>query len=170
MNFPPLSGLRQNSHIPAWLTSNPTAVPYFEGQMLTFTLKSLGESDQNDAQCAVAAFLSLERKDRLAAGPYVFANYRRMAGLIGEEDLSCKIDSQDQVWVHVHPSEIFVSRRRRRDRVIYVEIMAECDWEREHGLQIIYRRGCELSRVSDQDGHLTHADAYNLPEDQDKIA
>jgi len=49
-------------------------------------------------------------------------------------------------------------------------IAAECDWEREHGLQIIYRHGCELSRVSAQDGHVTHTDAFGLPEDQDKIA
>jgi hypothetical protein len=37
-------------------------------------------------------------------------------------------------------------------------------------LQIVYRRGSELSRVSAQDGHLTHTDAFDLPEDQDRIA
>ncbi len=75
-----------------------------------------------------------------------------------------------EVWEYVHPSEIFVRRRSRREKGVYVQITAECDWEPEHGLQIIYRRGKELSRVSDQDGHLTQTDAYDLPEDQDKIA
>ncbi len=68
------------------------------------------------------------------------------------------------------PTEVFVSRRSERDRAIYVQITADCDWEPEHGLQIVYRRGSELSRVSDLDGHLTHSDADDLAEEQDKIA
>jgi len=51
-----------------------------------------------------------------------------------------------------------------------VKICAECTWEPEHGLQIVYREGSVLSRVSDQDRHLTHADAHGLPESQDRIA
>lgn len=51
-----------------------------------------------------------------------------------------------------------------------MQIAAECDWEPEHGLLIVYRNGNELSRVSDQDGHLTHTDAYDLPEQEDRIA
>lgn len=53
---------------------------------------------------------------------------------------------------------------------VYVQIAAECDWEPEHGLQIIYRRGVEFCRVSDQDGHLTYSDAYDLPESEDRIS
>jgi hypothetical protein len=89
---------------------------------------------------------------------------------MGEENLGSSIKSADRVWNHVRPSEIFVSRRSRRDKLIYVQITAHCDWEPEHGLQIIYRRGAELSRVSDQDGHLTYTDAHDLPEAEDKIA
>ena len=45
----------------------------------------------------------------------------------------------------------------------------DCDWEPEHGLQLVFRKGQSLSRVSDDDGHLTYSDAFNLPEDQDRI-
>ena len=44
-----------------------------------------------------------------------------------------------------------------------------CTWDQEHGLQIIYRRGAELSRVSQQDGHLTTSDAYARPDSEDRI-
>ena len=88
---------------------------------------------------------------------------------MGEEDIECRVSVPEAVWAHVQPTGIVVSRRHRRDCAIYVQITANCDWEPEHGLQIIYRRGCELSRVSDYDGHLAHADAYGLPEDQDRI-
>ena len=51
-----------------------------------------------------------------------------------------------------------------------ISISAECDWEVEHGLQMVFRGGGRLSRVSDQDGHLTHSDVYDTPENEDKIA
>ena len=51
---------------------------------------------------------------------------------------------------------------------VYVQVACECAWESEHGLQLVFRQGATLSRVSDQDGHLTHADAYDLPEDQEQ--
>ncbi len=121
-------------------------------------------------QNAVSAFLALGSDVRLAASPYVFQNYRRMVDAVGEGEVECKVATPEAVWAYVHPSEIFVSRRHRRDKFIYIQISAECDWEQEHGLQIVYRQGNVLSRVSDQDGHLTHTDACDIPEDQDRIS
>ena len=122
-----------------------------------------------DVERAIASFLKLGASDRLAISRHVFANYRRMAKLVSEkDDLGCRIESEEAVWQHVHPSEVFISRRHRRDKAIYISITAECDWEPEHGLQIIYRRGSELARVSDQDGHLTHTDAKTFPKRKTK--
>ena len=45
----------------------------------------------------------------------------------------------------------------------------ECEWEQEHGLQLVFRQGKKLTRVSDQDGHLTKADAYGIPDNEDKL-
>lgn len=170
MNIAPLGILKPDPKLPEWLVSEPVSVPYFGGQPLTFTLVGLTEADTEDMQSAVTAFLGLKADARLAASRYVFQNYRRMVEAVGEDEIECHIKSPDDVWAYVQPSEIFVSRRNRRDMLIYIQITAECDWEREHGLQIVYRRGSELSRVSDQDGHLTHTDAYDLSEEQDKVA
>lgn len=117
----------------------------------------------------MSSFLKLGGADRLSASQYVLANYRMISELIDGHDLGCRIDTEEDVWKYVHPSEVFVARRARRDHAIYVSIAAECDWEPEHGLQIVFRRGSQLSRVSNQDGHLTHTDAYDLPEEQDQI-
>ena len=170
MNISRLGPLHPNSRISQWLVSEPVSVPYFDGQQLPFTLDGMTEADTEEVQNAVEAFLALGASARLAASAFVFQNYRRMADAVGEGDLDFQVACPGDIWAHVHPSEIFVSRRHRRDNLIYIQITAECDWEREHGLQIVYRRGNELSRVSDQDGHLTHTDAYDIPEDQDKIA
>ena len=169
VNIPALGPLTPDSKIPAWLVSAPISVPFFDGQRLTFTLDGLEESDTSDVIVAIRAFLALGAETRTAATPYIFANYRRIAELVSADDLGCEIASPQEVWAHIQPSEIFVSRRHRRDQAIYVQITAECDWEPEHGLQIVFRRGHELVRVSEQDGHLTHADAFNLPESEDKI-
>ena len=83
--------------------------------------------------------------------------------------MGCRITLDEEVWQHVRSSEVFISRRHRPDNAIYISISAECDWEPEPGLQIGHRRGSELTRVSDQDGHLTQTDAYDLPEEQDRI-
>jgi hypothetical protein len=170
MKIPAIGALRPHPDVPEWQTSDPIEIPYFDGKKFAIILEVLEDSDEEDVQSAIVCFLNLGPKDRLRASQYVFANYREIANLVSKEDLGCQIASKEDVWEHVHPSEIFVSKRDRRDRAIYIQITAECDWEPEHGLQIIYRRGAELSRVSDQDGHLTHTDAYDLPEDQDRIA
>ena len=169
MNIPILGPLKPHPDIPEWLVSEPLQIQYFDDLKLTVTLDGLEDADAHDVERAVDAFFKLGAKDRLAASQYVFENYRKMADLVYEDDLGCRIDLKEEVWSHVHASEIFISKRHRRDRAIYISITAACDWEREHGLQIIYRSGAKLSRVSAQDGHLTHTDAYNLPEDQDKI-
>jgi hypothetical protein len=73
------------------------------------------------------------------------------------------------VWDFVKPTEIHISRRHHGDRLVYVEILCECRWEIEHGLAVIYRNGSTLSRVSEQDGHLTTSDAFDFPEEKDTI-
>jgi hypothetical protein len=168
MRIPIVGDLQPHPKVPEWLVSQPIAVPYFDDKKLTFTFDALDATDENEAQNAVSAFLALGPQDRSAASQYVFANYCYVAELVGADQVECRIHSPNDVW-HVQPSEIYVSRRARRERLIYVQVAAECDWEPEHGLQIVYRRGNELSRVSDQDGHLTHADAYDLAESEDRI-
>ena len=164
-----LGPLKADPQIPGWLRSEPLKIPFFDDLKLSIVLESPEEADVKDIEGAISSFLRLGPDDRLAISKYVYANYQKMTGLVDEEDIGCRIISEDEVWEHVHPSEVFISRRARRDKAIYVSITAECDWEPEHGLQIVYRKGSELVRVSDQDSHLTHADAYDLPEEQDQI-
>ena len=87
-----------------------------------------------------------------------------------EGELELAIARPEDVWKHVRITEIGVCRRGHGDRALYVQVAAECDWDGEHGLQLVYRRGGELNRVSDQDGHLTTCDAEGLPESEDRIS
>lgn len=169
MNIPELGSLGPDSHIPEWLVSSPIAIPFFDGTALAFTLDGFESQDENAIRDAVRSFLALTSSDRLAASDYVFQFYQWYASMLSEEDLGCSPQRPEDIWQHVHPSAITLARRGRRDTHVYVRIEAECDWDPEHGLQIVYRCGQSISRVSSQDGHLTHSDAYDVPDEQDVI-
>jgi hypothetical protein len=170
MIIQPLGKLEPDPDIPEWLRSTPVTVPYFGGLQLAFVL--LGVEDDPapaDFENALSAFFRLGSAEREEAARYVFQLYRQFVEAIGEDEFDFTIPSASAVWDFVTPTEIHVSRRHRRDRLIYVEILAECRWEIEHGLVVIYRSGSTLSRVSEQDGHLTTSDAFDFPEERDTI-
>lgn len=158
-----LGDLKRHRHIPEWQVSAPLPVPFFAGTALTFVIEA--DADAPDVHAAVDRTLSLGEADRLAASALVFENYRAFLEASDLEPLD--ITTPTDVWRYVTPTEVHVKRRHRRDRDVYVAFMCECAWEDEHGLQLVFRGGDRLVRVSDQDGHLTRADAYNTPDDQD---
>jgi len=127
------------------------------------------DSAPADFETALSAFFRLGPVERKQAGDYVFRLYRQFVEDIGEDEFDFTIPDASAVWDFITPTGIRVSRRHRRDRLVYVEIFAECRWEIEHGLVVIYRSGSILSRVSDQDGHLTTSDAFDFPEERDAI-
>jgi len=170
MNIPAIGNLTPHPQIQKWLRSEPIEVPFFKNQKLQFVLADFKDSDEEEINSAVVAFLRLGETDREKAAVHVYRNYEDMKGAVSEEDLGCTINSPNEVWGFVHPKDIYVTRRRYKNKEMYVQLTAECDWELEHGLQIIFRKGSVLSRVSAQDGHLTYSDAYAVPEEQDRIS
>lgn len=162
-----LGELTRDEHVQEWLVSVPVDVPLF-GVRLRFVVEDM-EEDQAPAEFeeAVSRFLRLGPNDRGTATPYVLQTYRRFIAAVPEGDLH--LDSPERVWTHVRFTEVHLTRRHRGDRKVYVQATAECDWDVEHGLQLVFREGRKLTRVSSQDGHLTYADACGLPASEDAI-
>ena len=129
-----------------WLVSEPIPVPYFDGDPMTFTIVGLDDDDDvAGVEAALDAFLALTPKDRQAAGRDLLTYYEKIAGRsAGEFDCS-----EENVWGFVQPAEIFVYAAHREEQA-HVCILAECDWDVEHGLQISFKNGRELTKVSDQ--------------------
>jgi len=166
--LPELGELVRDASVPDWWVSQPVPVPFFSGRPLRFVIETDddGDSIEADFVAAVAAFRSLGDIQRVAMSDAVAANYREMLDLV--EDLEpLEIAVVADIWRFVMPTEVRVSRRHRRDRDVYVSVDCECDWEEEHGLQLVFRRGHQLVRVSQQDGHLTRADALDLLDEED---
>lgn len=159
--------LTQNNDIDEWFVSKPIGVPFFSGKLMQFIIDDeIPESKfPQDVEDSIANFLALKEDDRIDISDRVYKNYRDYIEAVDMEELP--VSNSIEIWNFVTPTEIYVSRRRRNND-IYVQVACECGWEEEHGLQLVFHRGNKLVRVSDQDGHLTHADAYGLPESKDK--
>jgi len=80
------------------------------------------------------------------------------------------VDDPRDLWNHVRfGNEVYIERRHHGDRKLYATIECGCDWEEEHGLQIVFREGLAVTKLGPYDGHLSNADAYADPSLQNTI-
>lgn len=160
-----------------WLEGGSLPVPYFGGASLEVTLMGylpaedptfLAQSDE-----ALEAFLQLGPAQRDDAAELVMQNCREVIDCIGDDEEwageVARMTEARQIWSLVRPRRLSISRRYDRDKEIYLQISCGCDWDPEHGLQLVFRKGHQLVRVSGQDDHLTHADAYGKPDEADPL-
>ena len=114
------------------LTLNPS----FGGgeKRLEFVVVEWPDESPDEFVVAVQRFLQLSVSDRDLAAPYVFENYTQIREAV-PRFVDLEIGLPRDVWSHVRPAEICVSRRHRRDKAIYVQIEAECSGLREGGNQ-----------------------------------
>jgi hypothetical protein len=164
-----LGALTPDPDIDEWLVSGPVELSYFGNARARFIFDGVADdTNPGDHAAAVERFLALGARDREMATPYVFQYYRQLCEVLDESDIPVQISAAPEVWRHIEPEEIIV-KRRSEDGLIYVQAHCSCAWEIEHGIQLVFRGGAELSRVSDIDGHLTHSDACALPDSEDRI-
>jgi hypothetical protein len=160
--------MKEDKDIPTWWRSEPVNVPMFENIALPFVLtieKDVDELLKNKIETAINNFLNLNPNYRTELSDLVYENYKDMLSSSDITPLDIKVASD--IWQYVHPEEVYISQRNRRDDDVYIQLTCECDWEEEHGLQLIFRQGKKLTRVSQQDGHLTESDAYGKEDSQD---
>ena len=163
-----------------WWYSEPVSFPFWDGLKIPVVYVFVPGDDSDfieEADRAMTDFLKKTRDDKMAITPLLDENFRAvceetglgpdsealMAELLGPEDRTL-------LWDHVSPPRtIQAHRRHRRDKDIYIHMGMDCDWEDEHGLQLVFRRGRKLTRIARQDGWLTDADAFALPDSEDEL-
>jgi len=168
--------LKQDPQLPDWWKSEAVAIPFFDHQQLTVTYIT-AESDNDatfvaDADQALTQFLQLASDVRHSLSPLVTKNCMDFLEAVEYDEHDeplVRIGDQHSIWDFVAPIEVFLSRRHRRDNDIYVQIDCECAWEEEHGLQLVFRQGKKLTRISGIDGHLTAADAEGTTDEEDEL-
>ncbi len=166
--------LVQNEQFENWWTSAPKAVNLIDEELTVTFMDFNPELDSDfikDADTALANFMSLDSMYKLKTAQNVFENFVEFVSYIDESAIPPKMKGAQplSIWNFVYPTALFVNRRASNDKDIYIVLACECEWEKEHGLQLVFRQGKKLTRVSDQDGHLTESDAYDFPDSEDKL-
>ena len=162
-SHPIIPGLGQMTagHFPDWLVSPPTAVPVLGGKQCTLVVESyVGDNRPEDFHRAIANFLSIPPDVLRRAEDDLFAYYRDMADVLGDDEVP-QIATPADVWSHVQFGAEPHFIRRPDDDKVYVLLECECDWEPEHGLQLVFKDGLCLTKLGPYDGHLTNSDAYD---------
>ncbi len=171
-----LGVLTQDNRFSDWWKSNEIAIPFFGNEKRIVTYMDFEpEKDKaylEEADRAIAHFLHLTLTDRNEISELALKNcYDFLEEVESDEadDELRAIKDKNEIWKFIHPSDIYVKRRPYGEQDMYVQVTCECDWEQEHGLQLVFRQGRKLSRISAQDGHLTEADAYDIPDAEDEL-
>jgi len=161
---------------PDWWKSSEVEIPFFDNIKLPIIFMDFEPGHDtafiNEADSALTNFLNLNSKDRNAISDLAYKNcmdFFEAVGFSAKDEALRQITNKNDIWNFIHPKEIYLTRRPYKEQDIYVQIACECDWEHEHGLQLVFRQGKKLTRISNQDGHLTEADAYDRPDEEDEL-
>jgi hypothetical protein len=163
MEIPGLGTVTQHDVVEEWYVSVPMPVSVLGGEICRIIVDSYGEDPQpKDFDVAIANFLSIGPQVLKDAEPDVFHYYRVCNSYWKPDDPEfVMIDSPAEIWSHIRlGDEPMITRRGYGDRGIYVSLACGCDWEPEHGLQIVFKNGLRVNKVGAYNGHCTNSDAY----------
>jgi len=161
MEVPGLGEVTKDAQF-GWYSSKPIAVAMFGGKRCRIVLEGYDDDERKeDFHVAIANFLSGSPAVLREADEPLFRYYRDFEEW-WLEDGNEPIKSADELWRHVRlGSQPMVMRRSSGDRGVYVSVECGCDWEPEHGLQLVLKNGLKLTKLGGYDGHLTNSDAFD---------
>ena len=171
MHIPGLGTVTKDDDF-GWYISDEVTINAFGGQACRVCVEGYDDDRDKDAfHEAIANLLSADDRVLSAASASVFEYYEDIRSYLSPNDLAdLNIATPADVWRHVQfGGEAIVSRRGNGDCCVYVSIECNCNWEREHGLQIVLRGGRWITKVGPYDGHLTNSDAYARDEYEDIV-
>lgn len=142
-------------------------VPFFGDHRAQLEMEDIEDISAEDISETLRNFLALDDTDRLAATRHVYAYFKDFWDEFEEDALSPGTKppaNPEDVWRLVTPGDLLLSNDPHHEPNRYYIVMeAECDWEPEHGLMLVWRDGKTLTKVSGYDGHVTNRNAYADP-------
>lgn len=165
MNIPGLGDVQKDERFGGY-HSRPVPLKMLVGRECRIVLEGYDDDDAKDNyHSTIAAFMAASPAVLQDAEKFVFQYYQDVNKFWKPSDSEfLTIESAKDVWRHVQiGGEAVISRRGYGDQGIYVSIECECDWEPEHGLQLVLKDGVKICKVGPFDGHVTNSDAYADP-------
>ena len=162
MHIPGLGEVHQDSDF-GWYRSQPIALSLLNGQECEVFVAGYDEDVRpEDFHKAITNLLANGFEALRKVESHVFRYCQDMNSYWSPDDEEfVAVSSPDCVWEHIQfRRQPMVSRRAYGDKGVYVSLECNCDWEPEHGLQIVLEDGRDVVKVGPYDGHLTNHDAY----------
>lgn len=143
-------------------SSEPISVPVLNGTKCRILVEGYEEDPfVEEIHEAIANFLASSRDVLVAAEPHIFKYYLDVKANIEPENEFPSISKLSEIWKFIRlGEEAIVGRRPYGDGGVYISLECNCDWEPEHGLQLVFKNGASVNKVGPYDGHLTNSDAY----------
>lgn len=154
-----LGTLTQGEFDDLW-ESKPVKLPFYNNLQIPIKYKDFVPSEDKsflkEADEAVQIFLSKTEADRLSWSKHIHQNCIDFLEMVEEDDSieEWKRIPKNDIWNHLDIQEIHVSREPYEDKGIYIQLICDCEWEEEHGLQLVFNKNGDLIRVSAIDGHI----------------
>lgn len=148
-----------------WYVSGPVTAPGLGGAVGRVIVPDSYsvDPDKDEIHRAVTTLLTGDDSALRAARIDLYRYYVDSVRLARESGLGAElpeIAGVEDVWDHVSLGGEFRVDREPADGHVYVSIEGECDWEPEHGLQLVLKDGRTVTKLGPFDGHLTNALAY----------
>lgn len=132
--------------------SGPFPIPYFDDKKLKVGfVEAKHEPYLLEADNVLQNFLKLHKEDRIGDSQLVLHYYSETLKYGSTKPLDINIPAD--IWNFVYPSEIIVQWDENED--FYLCVSCGCEWEEEHGLQLVFKDGKKLIRASGHDGGFT---------------
>jgi hypothetical protein len=136
--------LKQNDQFDDWWESESVEVQFFDKKKLKITFMDLvPESDPNfinEADQALKSFLEKKTNDRLELSELAYQNCMDFLNAVEYDEADKPLweikEHKVKYGISFIRQDIYVARRHRRDKDIYINVTCECEWEQEHGLTI----------------------------------
>lgn len=160
MNVPLLGKVVKDKRF-NWYCSGPVSVAMLGGKECRIVLEGYDvDPCREDFHEAIANFLAGSPAILRAADEDLYRYYKDHQEQWIAEGRPAILTAQD-LWDHVSlGDEPMVARNPHGDQGVYVSLECNCDWEEEHGLQIVFEKGLRINKLGPYDGHLTNTDSF----------
>jgi hypothetical protein len=143
--------LSPTDYDPDFFYSQPFPIPYFDNKKLKIGfVEAKFQPYLDSADRVLENFIELNPIDKIRDSELVNQYYSETLRHGYTKPLNVK--TAKDIWNYVTPTEIIL---QWEDEDFYLCVSCECEWEQEHGLQLVYKNGQTLTRASGHDGHLT---------------
>ena len=163
--------LTQDKNFEQWWKSELIEIPLLNNKKVEIAfIDFIPEIDTDfikEADEALKVFLEKSEYEKTLLTPLLFKHcmkYRNASGSDQVDQNLWKIKDENKILDFISGEHIIVTRSHGKNEMIYVNLNCECEWDKEHGLQILYRKGQKLTRISEQDGDISEVDFYENPE------